>query len=401
MHDEDVLDGGYVKCQDVYFRRIKSTTKTKDLSEVRKKIEQYVEESNIPIPKHFNEELRIRLAAQFKAVERHVVTSSRCESAVYEMDGGEKGANLKLNQLKPKHDRQKKEDLQAAEVAALSPQPKSKRSKKPPECTPGLLPGINRISLIEVGLPPKRRLYSPNSPAYRNQELNLIEISDHTFTSKCSTLSKSRALIDPLLSGGEVILKSPAISSSSPSPAPSPPFNNNQEPLQELRSVSTQKELELNSQLTQTTHGRTNVNALVMAYEKITAQANEYLSPGASITDQNPPELMDNRVGDTKAKFCELQTTPKLPTKVIPDFISQSSPVLPVRTTKKSKPDKAVKTQPGATTHLGRALLVLALSIVATPIWVLLYLRNRITSSITEDPINLQCLGIEIADDDT
>ncbi|VDK38646.1 unnamed protein product, partial [Taenia asiatica] len=348
----------------------------------RKKIEQYVEESSIPIPKHFNEELRIRLAAQFKAVERHVVTSSRCESAAYEMEEEEKKPKFFPNQLKLKHERPKKKEPQGVEVETLSQQPKPKRSKKRLVCTLDPFPDISRISLIGVDLPPKDGSCSPHSLPCSNQGFNQVESSDRTSTSKCSTRSKLQVPKDSVLSGREEILRSPAIGPSSPPPAPSPPFNNNQEPSQELKSVSSNKDPELNPQL---------------AYEKITTQTNEHPNPNAFATGQNSSELVGEKIEGTK--FCETQPTFELPIQVIPEFIPQNSPALPVCIAQEPRSNGAAKGPSEATTRLGRALLLLILSIIATPISILLYLRNWITPSVPEDRINLQSLGIEMADD--
>ncbi|KAL5967073.1 Actin-binding LIM protein 2 [Taenia solium] len=345
-----------------YSRRVKPTNKTKDSP------------------------------AQFKAVERHVVTSSRCEIAANEMEDEEKEPSFFSNQLKLKHERPKKKEPQGAEVGTLSQQPKLKRPKKPLVCTLDPFPDISRISLIGVGLQPKDGSYSPHSLSYSNQGFNQVESSDRTSSSKCSTRSKLQVPGDSVLSGREEILRSPAIGSSPPPPASSPPFNNNQELSQEPKSVSSNKDSELNPQLAQATHRKTKVNALVMAYEKITTQTNEHLNPNASATDQNSSELLGDKIEGTK--FCGSQPTFKLPIQVIP----QNSPALPVCIAQEPRSNGAAKGPSEATTRFGRVLLLI-LSIVATPISILLYLQNWITPSVPGDRINLQSLGIEIADD--
>lgn len=203
------------------------------------------------------------ILAQFKAVERHVVTSSRCESAAYGTDDDEKEANSTSDSLKLKQEEQKKES-QNVELGASSPPPKPKRLKKPSVCIPNPSTGTNRMPPVAVGLSPKRGSCSPQSPSCSDQELSQVELSGRTSISKCSTLSKSRISKDPILSDREEILQSPATSSNSPLPVPSPLFNNNQKPSQELKSVLSKRGSESKQQLTQTTHGRANVNALVM-----------------------------------------------------------------------------------------------------------------------------------------
>ncbi|EUB64671.1 LIM domain kinase [Echinococcus granulosus] len=106
-----------------------------------------------------------------QAVERHVVTSSRCESAAYGTDDDEKEANSTSDSLKLKQEEQKKES-QNVELGASSPPPKPKRLKKPSVCIPNPSTGTNRMPPVAVGLSPKRGSCSPQSPSCSDQELS-------------------------------------------------------------------------------------------------------------------------------------------------------------------------------------------------------------------------------------
>ncbi|CDS41253.1 actin binding LIM protein 2 [Echinococcus multilocularis] len=355
-------------------RKVKAANEAKDLSEVRKKIEQYVKESSIPIPKHFNEELRIRLAAQFKAVERHVVTSSRCESAAYGTDDDEKEANFTSDS--PKLKQEKKKESQNVELGAPSPPPKPKCLKNPSVCIPNPSTGTNRMPPVAVGLSPKRGSCSPQSTSCSNQELSQVELSDRTSISKCSTLSKSQISKDPILSDREEVLQSPATSSNSPLPVPSPLFNNNQKPSQELKSVLSKRESESKQQLTQPTHGRANVNALVTAYEKISAQAKKHPKSGASTANQNSTKIWVGEIEGPKAKSRESQPTSKLPLQALSEPISPSSPT---RFAQKTRTGRGVRWAFASTVRFGGTLLLLILSIVAVPISTLLCFQKWMT----------------------
>ncbi|VDM33209.1 unnamed protein product [Hydatigera taeniaeformis] len=373
---------------------------------MRKKIEDYVKDSCVPIPKHFNEELRMRLAgtnllstkldnathyleisAQFKAVERHVITSSHSESAAHEMSDEEEVMNP--NDLKLE-ERQKKW-LQAAGAEASSPPAKSKRSKKLPVFTHSPPHDNTWTPLKKADLFPKSGLNLPHLSSYSTQGFSKVEMSDRTSISKYPALSKSRALSGSALSSRRDVSKSPPLSS-----PPSPSRNNNQEPLHELKSLSSKREPESTPGSSKPTSGKTNVNALVMVYEEITARATDDLSPDASTADHNSPESQEEKSDSNRTMFCETRLTSKLPVQAIPDCTLQNPTMPQMGVLKIRKADESIKQADGTTTRFRGALLALLLSIVVAPISILLYLRNWVATPTPEEPINLQSLGIEM-----
>ncbi|KAM3182691.1 hypothetical protein ACTXT7_011800 [Hymenolepis weldensis] len=73
--------------------------------------------SGSSIPKHFNEELRTKLTAQFRAVERNIVTSSQCENDLPKEPTESVSKSLEVISLERKNKKKDKENYTSIETS--------------------------------------------------------------------------------------------------------------------------------------------------------------------------------------------------------------------------------------------------------------------------------------------